>query len=155
MLLVSLHIAQHHYVVAAKHIIEILPLTTLKSIARTPIYIAGLLDYRGQPVPVINLCQLNNGVDYNKVLSSRIVLVNYTANNRKMYPLGLIAENVTETISVAKSEFQASGISIESAAYLGGVTQNKGSLIQYVEINELLTEQLETMLFNDNREAAN
>ncbi len=149
MLLVSLHIAQHHFVVAAKQIIEILPLTTLKPIARAPIYIAGLLDYRGQPVPVINLCQLNNGINYNKVLSSRIVLVNYTANNRKMYPLGLIAEKVTETICVLKSEFKESGISVDGASYLGDVTHNKGSLIQYVEINELLTEQLETMLFNE------
>ncbi|VAX00129.1 hypothetical protein MNBD_GAMMA22-1143 [hydrothermal vent metagenome] len=149
MLLVSLHIEQHHFVIAAKKIIEILPLTSLKPISRAPDFIAGLLDYRGLAVPVINLCQLNNGVNYNRVLSSRIVLVNYTANNRKMYPLGLIAEKVTETINVSKNEFQASGISIDSTPYLGDVTRDNSDLIHYVKINELLTEQLEAMLFNE------
>ncbi len=149
MLLLSFHVAEHQFAIAAKQIIEVLPLTSFKPISRAPNYITGLLDYRGKPVPIINLCELNSNKDYNRVLSSRIILVNYTAKNRKIYPLGFIAEKVTETFDIPKQDFVALGISSEDTAYLGGVSQHDGKLIQYVEINGLLTEELQLMLFND------
>ncbi len=149
MLLLAFHVGEYQFAIAAKQIIEILPLTSFKSISRTPSYVAGLLDYRGRPVATINLCKLNNSKTYNRVLSSRIILVNYTAKNRQIYPLGLIAEKVTETLNIPQQDFVAHGISTDDTAYLGGVSNNDGNLIQYVEINGLLTEELQLMLFND------
>jgi len=147
MLLLSFHIGSQQYTVSAKHIVEILPLTSVNLIPNAPAYVAGLLDYRGVSVPVINLCQLTNQHDYNRVLSSRIIIVNYTAKNRKIYPLGLIAEKVTETLNIAEQDFSSSGISIEAMSFLGGVSNHNGKMIQYIEINELLTEQVQSMLF--------
>jgi len=150
MLLLLFHLGSQQYALAAKQIIEILPLTTINAISRTPDYIAGLLDYRGRPVPIIDLCQLTNGNDYRRVLSSRIVLVNYTAKDRKIYPLGLIAEKVTETINISQQDFTSSGLAIAGLPFLGSVTNNNGNMIQYVEINELLTDELQQMLFTQN-----
>lgn len=152
MLLLSFHIGTQQYAVSVKQIIEILPLTSLEPVSRAPVYVAGLLNYRGSSVPVINLCQLTKGQDYNRVLSSRIVLVNYTAKNKKIHPLGLIAEKVTETINIEQHDFTAMGLSLDGMSYLGGVTNSNGNLIQFIEINELLTTQLQATLFNDNKQ---
>lgn len=150
MLLLSFHIGSEQYAVSAKQIIEILPLTSIKSIPRAPDYVSGILDYRGLPVPIIDLCQLTNGQDFSKVLSSRIVLVNYTGNDGKVHPLGLIAEKVTETLNIPEENFLSSGISMKDMSYLGGITKNNGKMIQYIEVNELLTEEVQALLFNEN-----
>jgi len=149
MLLLSFNLGLEQYAISAKQIIEILPLTSLKSIPKAPVYVAGLLDFRGLPVPVIDLCQLTNDQDYNKVLSSRIVLVNYMDKNFKNHTLGLIAEKVTEMLEIPKEAFSSSGISLKEMSYLGSVTNNEGKMIQYIEINELLTEEVQSMLFSD------
>lgn len=99
MLLLSFHIGTEQYAVAAKQIIEILPLTHLQALPMTPDFVGGLLDFRGRPVPVIDLCQLIVKRPCNKVLSSRIVLVNYNASNSSKHPLGLIAEKVTRSVT--------------------------------------------------------
>ena len=41
---------------------------------------------------------------------------------------------------------------MEGLAYLGGVAKNNGSMVQYIEIDELLSNELQTMLFVDNSE---
>jgi len=155
MLLLSFNIGAQQFAIAAKQIIEILPLTSFKPISGAPSYVAGLLDYRGTPVPIINLCLLTYGNNYNRVLSSRIIIVNYTANNRRIYPLGLIAEKVTETKTIPKSEFVTTGICVDELPFLGDVTNNDGEMIQFVEINQLLTNELQLMLFNDEKTDSN
>ena len=149
MLLLSFHIGTKQYAVAATQIIEILPLTLFQSLPQTPDFIVGLLDFRGKPVPVIDLCQLTEARPYNKVLSSRIILVNYSAADSNQHPLGLIAEKVTETVTIPTEQFTESGIKLEATPYLGRVTNNDGTMLQYVEINELLPEEVQAMLFQD------
>ena len=149
MLLLSFHIGNKQYAVAATQIIEILPLTRIQPLPKTPEFVVGLLDFRGKPVPVIDLCQLTEERPYNKVLSSRIVLVNYSAIDSKQHPLGLIAEKVTETFTIPKEQFTESGIKLEAAPYLGRVTKHGNEMLQYIEINELLPEEVQTILFQD------
>ena len=149
MLLLSFHIGTEQYAVAAKQIIEILPLTRIQSLPKTPDYIVGLLDFRGQLVPIIDLCQLTEGRPYNKVLSTRILLVKYKGNDLQEHPLGLIAEKVTETITIQAEKFTANGIKLKATPYLGQVTSNNGRMLQYIEINELLPAEVQAILYQD------
>jgi chemotaxis-related protein WspB len=153
MLLLAFQIDKERYAISAKQIIEILPLTSLKKIPRTPAYVAGLLDYRGLPVPVIDLCQLVNEQDCKKVLSSRIILVNYRASNGETHSLGLIAESVTETLEIPQEKFIDSGIKVEGTSYLGGISKDNGKMIQHIEVHELLTREVQAILFNNETEA--
>ena len=158
MLLLSFNVGSELYAISAKQIIEILPLTSLKSIPKAPLYVAGLLDFRGLPVPILDLCQLINDKSYNKVLSSRIILVNYIGMNYKNYTLGLIAEKATEMLDISKEDFSLSGITLEETSYLGSITNHEGKMIQYIEIDELLTDEVQGMLFSkasDDKQASN
>jgi hypothetical protein len=56
---------------------------------------------------------------------------------------------VTETKTIPKSEFVTTGISVDALPFLGDVTNENGNMIQFIEINQLLTNELQLMLFND------
>lgn len=150
MLLLSFHIGAEHYSISAKKIVEILPMTQLKKIHRAPEYILGLLNYRGSPIPILDLCQLTEHRACNKVLSSRIILVDYTDTNNLTHILGITAEKVTETIDVKRDEFFSSGITLEEAPYLGAIANTDEQMIQYIEINNLLPKDVQETLFQNN-----
>lgn len=155
MLVLSFYIGTERYSISAKDIIEILPLTQLKKIPRTPDFILGLLDYRGTPSPVIDLCCLTEQRSCNKVLSSRIIMVNYIDTNKQPHILGITAEKVTETIDLKRDDFFSSGITLEEAPYLGAIANKDKKMIQFVEINNLLPKDVQSMLFQDNNLTSN
>src|SRR5207244_3795275 len=65
------------YAIDVKQVARVIPLVRIKRIPRAPAEVAGALDYRGAPVPVIDLCQLALGHAAPKRLSTRIMLVPY------------------------------------------------------------------------------
>ena len=147
MLFLSFSLGSDRYAVNASQVVEILPLVTTKQIPHAPEFIVGLMDYRGSPVPVIDLCQLTLGRAYSKVLSTRIVLVKYRKHNGNHEILGLIAERVTETIQRSMEEFNSSGLKLDDAPYLGPVLNESSGMVQTVEVNELLSNKVQLMLF--------
>ncbi len=151
MLLLSFYIGSERYTLTAKDVIEILPLSSLKKIPNAPSFIPGLLDYRGTPVPVIDLCQLIEQRSCNKVLSSRIILVNYIDSSNQSHILGVTAEKVTETMDIKRNNFFNSGITLEEAPYLGAVTNKDENMIQFIEIDRLLPEEIQSMLFQEGK----
>ena len=66
---------------------------------------AGLFNYRGAPVPVIDLSQLTLGRPAARRLSTRIVLVHYPDESGGTHLLGLIAERATQTVRHEPSDF--------------------------------------------------
>lgn len=147
MLLLSFYIGIERYTLPAKDVVEILPLTKIKRIPHAPEFILGILDYRGAPVPIIDLCQLIEQRNCNKVLSSRIILLHYIDAFHQPHILGVTAEKVTETININKDNFHSSGISLNEAPYLGAVTNENDNVIQFIETNKLLPQEVQSMLF--------
>ncbi len=149
MLLLSFYIGTERYAISAKEIVEILPLTRLKKIPKAPGFILGLLDYRGTPSPVIDLCRLIEKRECNKVLSSRIIMIKYIDASDQSHTLGITAEKVTETFDIKRDDFFSSGITLEEAPYLGDVANKDKQMIQFIQIKNLLTEDVQSMLFQD------
>jgi len=113
-----------------------------------PEYIAGLFNYRGHLVPVIDLCQRIQGRAARAYLSTRIVLVNCqfpdtseenSGSSRGPLILGVMAERVTETLDKPETEF-VSGIKIDSTPYLGEMIADDRGMIQFVRVEHLLPE---------------
>lgn len=149
MLLLSFYIGSERYSILAKDIVEILPLVQLKKIPKAPDYILGLIDYRGTPSPVIDLCNLIESRDCKKVLSSRIIMINYVDAKKQTHIVGITAEKVTETININKNDFHASGITLEETRFLGEIAKTKQGVIQYIEIKNILPRKIQLMLFQD------
>jgi chemotaxis-related protein WspB len=144
MLFLQFQIGAEAYVLDTTYIIEVLPLVSVRSIPGSPAAIAGLFNYRGAAVPVIDLTELTLGRAAQRRLSTRVIVLRYGAR-----PLGVIAEQVTATIEREAADFTASGITSEATAYLGPVTRDAGRLIQLIEVDKLLSASVSRGLFRE------
>ena len=154
MLFLVFQVGAHRYAIDASQVAEVLPLVAINAIARAPEEVAGVLVYRGAPVPVIDLSQLLEGRPAERRLSTRVVdralpvergkTAGKTAEGETRL-LGLIAEKATETIRREALEFVDSGVVNDRAPYLGSVATDTRGMVQRVDIGRLLTARHQTL----------
>jgi chemotaxis-related protein WspB len=149
MLFILFQIGADRYALPASNIIEVLPLMNLKRVPRAPVGVAGVLNYRGVPVPVIDLNELTLAVPAARRLSTRIILVKYPLESQHPHPLGLVAEHATNMIQRSVEDFVETGVESEDASYLGRVALDVGGLIQWIEVERLLTTEIRDVLFRE------
>jgi chemotaxis-related protein WspB len=147
MLFVLIHVRGESYAIAATQVVEIVPKVKLRSIPKSPDYVAGLMNYRGAGVPVLDLCALFAGKRCKSLFSSRIVLVNLRDGGASGRVLGLLAERVVETIERSADDFHASGVSNASAPYLSEVATVDERLVQRIDVDALLPDTVRGTLF--------
>ena len=147
MLFVLVQLCSDRYAIAARDIAEVLPIVGLKSLPGAPEGVAGLLDYRGTAVPVVDLSALALGRPAARRVSTRMLVVDYPLPGGGTRLLGLLAERATETMRCAPEDFRPVGLEAGGARYLGPVVHDRRGLIQRVGIAELLTAGLRAALF--------
>src|ERR1700722_15091380 len=152
MMFLLFHLGKDRYVLEARHVIEVLPLLELKKIPEAPRGVAGMISYRGRPVPPIGLNELPPGQAAAQRLSTRIIIINYPDESGKLHPLGLIAERATEIIQRKASEFTQPGLKFGDSPYLGPVLMDNSGVIQWVHDQRLLSDKLRDILFCETAE---
>ena len=141
-------IGDERYAVQAIEVAEVLPRVPLKPIAKAPDWVAGVFAYRGAVVPVIDLSALTFGQPAQARTSTRLVLVNYRADETAPTQLlGLILEQATDTLRCHPSEFQPYGLDNRQAPYLGPVREDSQGLLQWVRVADLLDDSVRALLF--------
>jgi chemotaxis-related protein WspB len=155
MLFLVFRLGNDRYAIEATQVVEVIPLVNWKCVPRAAAGVAGIIDYHGAPVPLIDLTDLALGQPSRKWMSTRIIVVNYRQDSSsRTHVLGLIAEQATETIRRTEEEFVDSGLSVAESPYLGSVTTDPAGAIQRVEIKHLLSESVCSQLFLDQLDTA-
>ena len=154
MLLVVFQIAQDRFGLDAGQVVEVVPLVSLRQAHHAPAYAAGLFNYRGAVVPVIDLTALITGQPAPRLLSTRIMLVTYTGTGGARHVLGLLAERLLETVSCRPQDFQSPGIASPEAPYLGDVLVDGDHMLRRITRAELLPPSVQELLFNACGEAS-
>ena len=143
------HIGGERYALKATEVAEVLPRLPLKPIAHAPSWVAGIFAHRGALVPVIDLSALTFGTAAQARTSTRLVLVNYQpqpwVESRR---LGLILEQATDTLRCDPAEFQPYGLENPQARYLGPVREDALGLMQWIGVNDVLTDDARALLFS-------
>ena len=143
------YIGDERYALAATDVVEVLPRLPLKPIAHAPSWVAGIFAHRGALVPVIDLSALTFGTAAQARTSTRLVLVNYQpqpwVESRR---LGLILEQATDTLRCDPAEFQPYGLENPQARYLGPVREDALGLMQWIGVNDVLTDDVRALLFS-------
>ena len=75
MLYVLFQLGKDRYALEASRVVEVVPLLTMNPIPQAPIGVAGMIVYRGQAIPAVDLCQLTLGHPARERLSTRIIIV--------------------------------------------------------------------------------
>lgn len=146
MLLLIFQLGPHRYALDTRQVVRVLPLVEHRPVPQAPAGVAGIINWHGAPVPLIDLSAMALGVASQERLSTRIILVNCQDNGQPRL-LGLMAEKTTETLRRAESDFTESGVTVEGAPWLGPVTRDDRGIIQRVEVQALLSDAVRAVLF--------
>jgi chemotaxis-related protein WspB len=147
MLFLVFQLGRDRYALDATQVVEVLPLVRIKALPQAPAGIAGLCNYSGRPVPVIDLSAMALGRPAQARLSTRLILTHWRDATGREPVLGLIAEQATDTIRRNAGDFAPAGVDCPAARYLGPVTKERDALIQRIEAPQLLTPEVRAVLF--------
>ena len=147
MLFLLFQLGPDRFALDIREVAEVLPLVELTRIPRAPPALAGILNHRGVPVPVIDLSQLLLERAALRRLNTRIVIMHHTAHDGLTHLLGLIAEQMTETARLEPGAFTASGVTDPDSRHAGPVSIDSNGLIQRIDVNRILPASVRELLF--------
>ena len=141
MLFLLFQIGSDPYALSAQEVIEVLPLMALRHLPHAPRGVVGLLNYRGEPVPVLDLSLLALDQPAAHRVSTRILIIRWKLPESGATPapglLGLLVEHATETISKDPADFRSTRLISPDAPYLGPVAPDAHGFIQRIELGQL------------------
>lgn len=144
MLLITFNIGEDRYAIDTRNMIEIVPQIDMKKIPMEENYIAGIFNYHGKAVPVIDISMLCRNSSSNSTLTTRIILIRLDDS----HIIGLLADNLTQTIRITPDKFSSCGIQELEAEFLGDVAQHEDGMIQLVNVEQILNTTLKSRLYN-------
>ena len=175
MLLLTFKAAESLYAVDVARVVEVVPRVDLRRLPHAPDFIAGLFDYRGSDVPVIDLGIRLGSEGCRDRLSTRIILVDSRPSGRdhpdaeselttedqdqkltsvwtemqnpRCWLLGLIAEQVSDVKSVKPEQVISSSMQLPQAPYLGAIVDIDHQMIQLMATDKILDESLRKAFF--------
>ena len=154
MLFLLFQLGKDRYALEAGRVVEVVPFLALKKLPQAPKGFAGLMNYRGRPVPTLDLCELTTNQPAAERLSTRIISVNCPDGHGGQRLLGLIAERATEMLRKDPKEFVDPGFRVSGAPFLGPVLLDSKGAIQWLLEQHLLSEPVRELLFAERAETA-
>ncbi len=151
MLAMLFTLSADRYALPASDLVEILPLATLKRVPAAPLWLAGLFNYHGAIVPVLDLSRLIGGTSCRDRLSSRILLTRQTLPDGRVELLGLMVEQATETARIAPESLRAA---TGAAPWLGPLALQGTELVQCIHTAGLLSDEMRALLYSSPVEAS-
>jgi len=125
-------------------VVELVPCVTLQHLPKAPDYISGLMNYRGNIVPVVDLGMLVGEGPVRVLMSSRIILTKPVKTENRY--IGLLAEKVTETKRISPEEFTGTGVKADACAFVDKIVMDSAGMIQVINLQKLLPDDVNIML---------
>jgi len=147
MLFILFHIGEDRYVIDAKKVLEVIPLVKLNNFSSAPGYIAGLCNYRGTPVPTIDIRYLLDNIASQQFMSTRILIVEYSGFENSEHLLGVIAENAIETIVLEESSFRQAALQSSEQNFASRIMTDARGIIQWVTVEQLVSSRDRDILY--------
>lgn len=127
-LLLLCQVGEERFALDVARVLEVTAVVPFTPVPRAPEAVAGLINYRGLIVPVLDLAMLIANRPARRFLSTRIVLLRLAAAAESgaapapdtTHVIGLMAERVTETIAVPAADIRpVSGETARADMYSG------------------------------------
>lgn len=149
MLFVTLKAAGSRYALPAREVLEIIPLVRIVKLPGSPDYVAGLMNYRGERLPVVDLGRLLADRPSRPWASTRILV----ARDASGLTAGFMAERVVKTLNIDPARLETPGA--PAAPYVRAVAPNPDGedLVQVLDLSRVIPPELAESL-GAKREAA-
>ena len=145
MLFLLFQLGSERYAIRANCVAEVVPLLALKRLPQAPKGITGIFNYRGRPVPALDLSELTLGQPASERLSTRIIVIYYGEGTSHL--LGLVAEQATEMLRRDATDFVEPGVMLGTAPYLGPVLMDGRGPIHLINEQHLVPAAMRDLLF--------
>lgn len=147
MLWLLFQVGGDRYALDARRVVEVIPLLQLQRIPRAPKGVAGFFNYRGRPLPAVDLSELLLGQPASQRLSTRILVVEMPDGQGTARQVGLIAEHATDLVRNEAADFPGSGAGAGKGPILGAVELDGDGVIQRIHAEHLIPEHIREVLF--------
>jgi chemotaxis-related protein WspB len=146
MLMLLLNAGSDCYAIGARDVAEVVMSVELTRLPGAPDGVAGLLQYHGRMVPVVDLCRLTLGRDCNRLLSTRIVMTPYPSGSQPQGLLGLRAEHVTDDIRADTADLTGAETGLTSPVFLRRVVRDRTEMVPLLCLERIMPEPLRLWL---------
>jgi chemotaxis-related protein WspD len=139
MLFLRFQLGSDHFALPATRVVEVIALPELNPWPEAPKGLAGIFNYRGLPVPAVDLCELTAGRPAFGRPGTRVIVVRFPHPQGHELFLGLIAEQVTALLRKDPKEFHDPGLRSRVPS-LGPICMEGRHAIQWLDERLLLSE---------------
>jgi chemotaxis-related protein WspB len=139
MLVLTFQVDRDRFALDISQVHEIVPCVRLQPVACSPSWLAGVFNYRGQVVPVIDLHRLVKAGECPVHLSTRIILVPHMFDHQKRL-LGLLAARVADVREIQLPALMPTRLASPGHPDPGPVIVDGQEILHLVELDRLLPE---------------
>jgi len=116
----------------ASVIAEIIPLVHYTVVPNSPEIITGVINFRGRPVPVVDLGQLIDKMPCRQRVNTRIILAKIAIAEEKQVFFGIIAEGISSTFHLNRAPKESSEMLVHEL-----LDPDKSDQQQFVQLLDL------------------
>jgi len=141
-LFLQIRMGDRGYLLEARCITRVLPLMLIRSAPAAEKGVVGIINYQGLPVPVLDVTEMLLQRPSVQRVTTRLILLSVADvmaddASRTHRAVALLAEGASDVIRLAPNDFVASART-GGLPYLGATVNVDGSLLQKIELAELL-----------------
>lgn len=128
---VVFEIGGERYGIDVMHVLEVLPIMDILPIPQAPLFVKGMINLRGKPVPIIDL---REKVGMVQTEARRIIIVELDKRS-----IGLMVDNVLDVTRFKPSDIRQVSMVGSEKEYIKGVVDYKNKLLVLLNIEKILT----------------
>lgn len=132
MTLLPFDINDNYFALDIIDIVEIIPMVRIEKVVDSNPMLSGLINYRGQLIPIVDLKNFFYRLESDLLLSTRIIIYNY--NNQL---IGLIVEDLTDTIEVNEDEFIRDSEKLSGSNFIKSFILEDDKTIKVIEVSKI------------------
>jgi chemotaxis-related protein WspB len=140
MLYLIVQLGTDRYAIEAAQVLEVLPLVSSNPVPGSPPGMAGLFDYHGTPLPLIDLAEVVLEKPSRQWMNSRIILINHHDNLGGRHLVGLLAEHATETMRLSEGDFTDTSVMVGDKHFPTSVFSDAAGIVQRIGLHDLLSD---------------
>jgi chemotaxis-related protein WspB len=127
---------------------EVVTLVTLRQLPHTPGCLAGLMDYHGSIVPVLDATLLIEERPSKPLLSTRIIIIRRKPDDDGTRFVGLLAEGVTETITCEDENIRPLRVRVADAPWLRELADAGSGPVQLIDVDSFVEHKVPESLLS-------
>lgn len=135
---IVIKIGEEQYGIDISFIDNIVRMQSITRVPHVQAYFAGVINIRGEVVPVMSL-RLKMGLEADEYTNKTRIIIVKTDNNA---PIGLIVDEVREVVTLdERSIDQVNHDSKVDETYINGIGKNGDTLISLLDINTVVSDK--------------